>query len=166
MYTKPQNKQVELIKVGSQLRFLQTFSASMDVIGRPEWMSTDVRMLISVAADLKEESDPMYTKPQNKQVELIKVGSQLRFLQTFSASMDVIGRTIYQTRMDVNRCEDVDIGRGSLSPRLSRLNRCLISVAYVSAEISAPWLCVSDITDVAFCTSLPRFVASSTNVRL
>ena len=42
-------------------------------------------------SDLKEESDPMYTKPQDKQVKLIKVGSQLRFLQTFSASVDVIG---------------------------------------------------------------------------
>ena len=43
-------------------------------------------------SDLKEESDLMYTKSQNKQVELIKVGSQLWFLQTFSASMVVIGR--------------------------------------------------------------------------
>ena len=43
-------------------------------------------------SDLKEESDPMYTKPQDKQVQLIKVGSQLWFLQTFSASLDVFGR--------------------------------------------------------------------------
>ncbi|KAF3487750.1 hypothetical protein F2Q69_00053583 [Brassica cretica] len=105
-----------------------------------EYRSRDTWTL--TLADLKEESDPMYTKPQNKQVELIKVGSQLRFLQTFSASMDVIGRPEWMS---------TDV-------------RMLISVA--AAEISAPWLCVSDITDVAFCTSLPRFVASSTNVRL
>ena len=43
-------------------------------------------------SDLKEESDPMYTQTQYKQVQLIKVGSQLQFLQTFSASMDAIGR--------------------------------------------------------------------------
>ncbi|WZZ66449.1 hypothetical protein YC2023_077819 [Brassica napus] len=39
-------------------------------------------------SDLKEESDPMYTQLQDKQVQLIKVGSQFLFLQTFSASMD------------------------------------------------------------------------------
>ena len=43
-------------------------------------------------SDLKEESNPMYTKLQDKQVELIKVGSQLWVLQTFSASVDDIGR--------------------------------------------------------------------------
>ena len=43
-------------------------------------------------SDLKEEFDPMYTKPQDKQVQMIKVGSQLQFLQNFSASMEVIGR--------------------------------------------------------------------------
>ena len=43
-------------------------------------------------SDLKEKFDPMYTKPQDKQVQLIKVGSQLQFLQNFSASMEVIGR--------------------------------------------------------------------------
>lgn len=54
----------------------------------------------------------------------------------------------------------------NISPRLSRLNWCRITVAYVSAEISSPCLFVLDIYNVTFCTSRPRFVPSSTDVCL
>ena len=47
------------------------------------------------------------------------------------------------------------------SPWLSSLNWCLTSVAYGSAEISSPWLFVSDISDFSIGTSLPRFVRRS-----
>ena len=42
--------------------------------------------------DLHKDSDLMYTKLQNKQVVLIKIGSQLWFLQTLSSGVDVSGR--------------------------------------------------------------------------
>ncbi|KAF2548393.1 hypothetical protein F2Q70_00022847 [Brassica cretica] len=58
--------------------------------------------------DLKEKSYPMYTKPHDKQVELIKVRSQLRFLQTFSASVDVIGSDIDQVLHDAREVVSTD----------------------------------------------------------
>ena len=36
-----------------------------------------------------------------------------------------------------------------------------MSVAYASSEIYSPWLFVSDISDVIFGTSLPRFVGEA-----
>ncbi|KAF2612323.1 hypothetical protein F2Q70_00011411 [Brassica cretica] len=41
-----------------------------------------------------------------------------------------------------------------------------MSVTYTSSEISSPWLYVSDMSDFTLGTSLPWFVASSTDVRL